>query len=111
MNLRWSWDDRTQDLFRWVDPDAWEASGHDPIRLLALVDRRRLDALAADRAFLSFMSEVHDDLRRDLEADRWFQGRATSPLRSVRWGSRDQGRSTCCRAIPIGRCSISRNPP
>jgi starch phosphorylase len=74
MNLRWSWDDRTQDLFRWVEPDAWEATGHDPIRLLGMVDHRRLDALAADRAFLSFMAEVHGDLRRDLEADRWFQG-------------------------------------
>ena len=21
MNLRWSWDERTRDLFRWVDPD------------------------------------------------------------------------------------------
>jgi starch phosphorylase len=100
MNLRWSWDDRTQDLFRWVDPDAWDASGHDPIRLLALVDRRRLDALAADRAFLSFMSEVHDDLRRDLEADRWFQGRQspggspngeTTPLRSVAYFSPEFG--------------------
>jgi len=75
MNLRWSWDDRTQDLFRWVEPGAWEATGHDPIRLLGMVDHRRLDALAADRAFLSFMAEVHDDLRRDLEADRWFQAR------------------------------------
>jgi starch phosphorylase len=82
MNLRWSWDDRTQDLFRWVEPDAWEASGHDPIRLLGLVDRPRLDALAADRAFLSFMAEVHDDLRRDLEADRWFQARRASTAES-----------------------------
>src|SRR4051812_45812954 len=23
MNLRWSWDERTRDLFRWVDPDTW----------------------------------------------------------------------------------------
>src|SRR5947209_14335718 len=80
MNLRWSWDDRTKDLFRWVDPDLWETTGHDPIGLLAVVDRPRLESLVADRAFLSFMDEVHDDLRRDLEADRWFQGRE-SPLR------------------------------
>ena len=90
MNLRWSWDERTQDLFRWVDPDAWEVAGHDPIRLLANVDRRRLDALAADRAFLSFMAEVHDDLRRDVDADRWFQGR-DSPLRSVAYFSPEFG--------------------
>ena len=25
MNLRWSWDERTRDLFRWVDPEAWDA--------------------------------------------------------------------------------------
>ncbi len=90
MNLRWSWDDRTQDLFRWVDPDAWEASGHDPIRLLAVVDRPRLEALVADRAFLSFMEDVLDDLRRDIEADRWFQGRE-SPLRSVAYFSPEFG--------------------
>jgi len=90
MNLRWSWDDRTQDLFRWVDPDAWHATGHDPIRLLGMVDHRRLDALAADRAFLSFMAEVHDDLRRDLEADRWFQGRQAG-LRSVAYFSPEFG--------------------
>ena len=26
MNLRWSWDAQTRDLFRWVDPDAWDAT-------------------------------------------------------------------------------------
>ena len=47
-NLRWSWDDQTRDLFRWVDPDLWDASVHDPVRLLGLVSRERLDALARD---------------------------------------------------------------
>ena len=53
-NLRWSWDDQTRDLFRWVDPDLWDASVHDPVRLLGLVSpraarrprpRRRLQAV------------------------------------------------------------------
>ena len=34
MNLRWSWDEQTRDLFRWVDPDGWDATAHDPVRLL-----------------------------------------------------------------------------
>ena len=34
MNLRWSWDERTQDLFRWVDSEAEEATGQDAVRLL-----------------------------------------------------------------------------
>src|SRR5437660_12042547 len=63
MNLRWSWDERTRDLFRWIDPDRWEVTGHDPVRLLGLVGRERLDALANDRAFMGFLREVHADLR------------------------------------------------
>ena len=39
MNLRWSWDAQTRDLFRWVDPDAWDATVHDPVRLLGTVTR------------------------------------------------------------------------
>ncbi|MGQ0744820.1 MAG: alpha-glucan family phosphorylase [Acidimicrobiales bacterium] len=90
MNLRWSWDERTQDLFRWVDPDAWEATGHDPIRLLGLVEQSRLEEVARDRTFLSFLAEVEDDLNRYLAAERWFQGRP-SPLRSVAYFSPEFG--------------------
>jgi glycogen phosphorylase len=96
MNLRWSWDERTQDLFRWVDSEAWEATGNDPVRLLATVGKSRLDALAGDRTFLSFLGEVSDDLRRDMEAQRWFQGRE-SPLRSVAYFSPEFG---IARALP-----------
>ena len=90
MNLRWSWDERTQDLFRWVDSNAWEAARHDPVCLLGLVDHRRLEALAADRTFLSFLHEVADDLERNLNTNRWFQGRR-SPLRSVAYFSPEFG--------------------
>ena len=48
MNLRWSWDSQTRDVFKWVDPDIWDATVHDPERLLGLVPRERLDALVDD---------------------------------------------------------------
>jgi len=38
MNLRWSWDARSQDLFRWADPEVWGAAGGDPMRLLGMID-------------------------------------------------------------------------
>src|SRR5947209_4019281 len=91
MNLRWSWDERTRDLFRWVDPDAWEVTGHDPVRLLGLVHETRLASLTEDAAFMAFMGEVHSELRRYLEAPAWFQGRKTSPLRSVAYLSPEFG--------------------
>ncbi len=91
MNLRWSWDERTRDLFRWVDPDQWEITGHDPVGLLGLVRRERLEQLAKDPAFTSFLGEVHDDLRRYLDGDRWFQKRGQGPLRSIAYFSPEFG--------------------
>jgi len=91
MNLRWSWDERTRDLFRWVDPDVWEEGRHDPVRLLGTVSRERLAELEADPAFKSFLGEVSDSLARYLERPRWFQERATSPLRSVAYFSPEFG--------------------
>jgi starch phosphorylase len=90
-NLRWSWDDRTRDLFRWVDPQIWELSFHDPVRLLSLVDRQRLEQLAGDPAFMGFLGEMHDDLRRYLGAARWFQKRPNGPLRGVSYFSPEFG--------------------
>ena len=52
-NLRWSWDSRTLDLFRWVDPDAWEEAGHDPVKMLGLVSKDRFGELVEDGPFMS----------------------------------------------------------
>jgi starch phosphorylase len=97
MNLRWSWDARTRDLFRWVDPDAWDATVHDPVRLLGLVSQERFDALADDAGFMRFLGEVREELQRYLDGDRWFQSREGSPLRSIAYFSPEFGIS---EAVP-----------
>mgnify|MGYP000218066682 CR=1 FL=1 len=47
LNLRWSWHPPTQDVFSAVDPDLWEETGRDPVRLLvgprAAREQQRLD--------------------------------------------------------------------
>jgi glycogen phosphorylase len=91
MNLRWSWDGRTRDLFRWVDPSAWETTDGDPLAVLGLVGRERLDELDRDPAFKAFMGEVLADLERYLSTPLWFQNRPDSPLRSVAYFSPEFG--------------------
>ena len=91
LNLRWSWDDRSQELFRWIDPQAWEASGHDPVRLLGLVPTARLEELATDPPFLGFLEEVSGELRRYLETPGWFQSHPGSALQSVAYFSPEFG--------------------
>src|ERR671912_547242 len=91
LNLRWSWDDQTRDLFRWVDPHLWDASVHDPVRMLGLVDRERLDTLAHDAGFKRFLGEVRDELQRYLDGERWFQAKGDSPLDLVAYFSPEFG--------------------
>ena len=79
-NLRWSWHPETQDLFADADPAAWEASGHDPVRMLGAVSMRRLQHLAADDAFLQRLAAARADLEHYLTGYRWYQrhaGRST----------------------------------
>jgi len=78
-NLRWSWHPPTQDLFASVDPEAWQASGHDPVRLLGSVSPQRLDQLAKDDAFLWRLGELSADLQQYLTGDRWYQTQQDAP--------------------------------
>ena len=77
MNLRWSWDERTRDLFRWVDPDA--LGGHRPRPgAPARPGRRRerLEHLAADPALHRVpAARCTTTCAATSSADRWFQGR------------------------------------
>ena len=95
MNLRWSWDEPTRDLFRWVDKEAWEAMSHDPVRLLGQVPPERLEQLGTDPGFLRYLQEAESSLDRYLTAPRWFQTRAEtvqpSPLRLVAYFSPEFG--------------------
>ncbi|MGH2774036.1 MAG: alpha-glucan family phosphorylase [Actinomycetota bacterium] len=91
-NLRWSWDGRALDLFRWIDPDAWESSGHDPVRLLGLVSKERLAELAEDSPFLTFLTSVKDGLDRYLNEPRWYQAQdGSSEIETVAYFSPEFG--------------------
>jgi starch phosphorylase len=91
MNLRWAWDAQTRDLFRWVDPDAWDATVHDPVRLLSVVTPERFEALVEDSGFMRFLGEVRQELQRYLDGDRWFQAREGSPLDRIAYFSPEFG--------------------
>src|SRR4051812_22961839 len=79
MNLRWSWNSDCLDLFESVDPETWEAVGHDPVRLLGEVGADRMAALAKDRKFLRRLSDAADDLSDYLDQPRWYQGLTDAP--------------------------------
>jgi glycogen phosphorylase len=78
LNLRWTWVPQAIDLFRWVDPDAWERSEHDPVAMLGMVSAERFAELADDGPFRTFLATVEDDFGRYLEEPRWWSGRSAA---------------------------------
>jgi glycogen phosphorylase len=78
LNLRWSWDEPTRELFAAIDPDNRELGEQDPAALLAQVSQNRLVALAADQSFLDRLADTTEDLARYLIGPRWYQAEAVS---------------------------------
>jgi starch phosphorylase len=71
-NLRWAWDSGAIELFRRLDQDLWEQSGHNPALMLGTIDQKRLLQIEKDEAFLAHMDRVYGDLKRYLEGKGWF---------------------------------------
>jgi glycogen phosphorylase len=76
VNLRWSWDKPTQDLFASIDPALWKRVGCDPVALLGQVTPKRLDELAADDSFVDRLDQIAAQLDEYLTRPLWYQERA-----------------------------------
>ena len=84
-NLRWAWSHEAIELFRRLDSDLWETSGHNPVAMLGSIDQNRLDAAAVDDAFLAHLERVQRNLESYLASEAsWFRktcdGRKDCPL-------------------------------
>jgi starch phosphorylase len=83
-NLRWAWDHQTIELFRRLDSDLWESSGHNPVLMLGRIDQSRLQYAANDDAFLAHLERVTQVFDAYLSGDTaWFtrqHGKKNVPL-------------------------------
>lgn len=72
-NLRWAWDSETTRLFRRLDTDLWEQTGHNPVWMLGLLSQERLDALQNDAAFMAHFHRVCADFDAYMaNEDTWY---------------------------------------
>lgn len=71
-NLRWSWDPDTVDLFRRLDQEFWESTGHNPVLMLGQIRQERLEDAAKDDSFLVFLEKVLDRHRAYMNLPSWF---------------------------------------
>ena len=72
-NLRWCWSHESVELFRRLDRDLWESSGHNPVLLLGTIEQSKLEEAARDDAFLAHLQRVESNLEAYLLAQgSWF---------------------------------------
>jgi starch phosphorylase len=72
-NLHWSWDRATRALFGDLDPKVFAAVAQNPLALLARLPAARLEAAAADAAYVARIEERVRALESYLHGERWFQ--------------------------------------
>ncbi|MFH1007930.1 MAG: DUF3417 domain-containing protein [Candidatus Latescibacterota bacterium] len=71
-NLLWSWNNDIIDLFRRLDADLWEDSGHNPVLMLGAIDQGKLEEAARDDGFLAHMDRVCDGLEHYVKSASWY---------------------------------------
>lgn len=102
-NLRWSWHPETIDLFRRLDPDLWNDTRHNPVKMLGLISQEKLSQAASDDAFVALLNRVYKNLVDYMSASTWFgnkYGVFESP--QIAYFSMEYGITECMRLYSGG---------
>jgi starch phosphorylase len=102
-NLRWSWDNNTIDLFRRLERDLWETTGHNPVAMLGALPQTVLDAAAADDSFRAHLDNVYEQFRdyMDRQSPYQVEGGLPDGFR-VAYFSAEYGLTECLRIYSGG---------
>ena len=72
LNLRWSWNHSTDEVWRQLDPELWEIT-HNPWGMLQTVSRDKIERTLADPGFRNNVDAMVQNRRKALAAPAWFQ--------------------------------------
>lgn len=99
-NLYWTWNTEAIALFRRLDPQLWEQTNHNPVRLLGQIRQDRLLEAAADNGFLAQMERALAQFQEYCHPEQtWYQRvRGTTTKECIAYFSLEFGLSEC---LPI----------
>lgn len=72
-NLWWSWDPDAIALFKRLDIDLWNATRHNPVEMLGILQQTTLESLKQDEGFMAHLQMVDEKLTAYLSEKAWFQ--------------------------------------
>jgi starch phosphorylase len=96
-NLRWAWNHDTIALFRRLDRDLWDATGHNPVWMLGLVSQERLEEANNDPAFMAHLQQVCNAFDEYMAAaNTWFKTHySAQPAPVIAYFSMEFGLTEC----------------
>ena len=80
LNLWWTWQPQARALFRHLDPELWDKTNHNPLRMHQLCRQARLTEVSQDDDFLREMQGVYSKFCAYMDRpDTYGKLRANSP--------------------------------
>ncbi|MBF0105609.1 MAG: alpha-glucan family phosphorylase [Deltaproteobacteria bacterium] len=82
-NLYFSWNTDALDIFRKLDPAAWELAQYNPVNMLSLVSQEALDKAEQNKSFQAQIATAYDRYKDYMESSTWFErehGERKSPV-------------------------------
>lgn len=72
-NLWWSWNPKAREVFRRLDYSVWRLTAHNPVRMLGMVPREKLDQAANSESFLALYDAAIQAFDKSLtDGDTWW---------------------------------------
>jgi starch phosphorylase len=79
-NLWWGWHPEGRELFMLLDRRAWDLSGHNPVKMLKLLDETVLASASTDPHFLRHYDAMMARLQKDMDLSHgWFCANVADP--------------------------------
>jgi starch phosphorylase len=90
-NYWWCWDAEAQSIFARMEPNLWEEVHHNPVALLQRIPQQRLEELARDAEFRTFLDYIVRRFRTLLDARSWYTTVAERPQGAIVYFSAEYG--------------------
>lgn len=98
-NLWFSWNIEVIDLFRSIDPNLWEESGHNPLAMVNRLGTARMNQLIQDEGFLTEMNRIYTEFKRYMGERKPYDFGLSAPIDfTVAYFSAEYGLTDC---LPI----------
>src|SRR5512133_2274967 len=70
-NLWWCWEPDAINLFRRLDADLWQATRHNPVEMLGILQQNTLETRKQDEGFMGHLKMVDEKLGGYLGENTW----------------------------------------